>query len=98
MWVRILAATVVLVSLSKTLYCDCLLFTQEYKWVHARVEVDIVFEKGLRSTTVAHGCILPRELRKITGMIIGPVTRVLMYRVSLKNRKPKFSGTLLNNE
>ena len=42
MWVRILAATVVLVSLSKLL-----LFTQEYKWVPARVEVDIVIEKAV---------------------------------------------------
>ena len=43
MWVRILAVTVVLVSLSKTLHCTVLLFTPEYKWVPVRVEVDIVF-------------------------------------------------------
>ena len=46
MWVWILAATVVLVSLSKTLYCDCFSSPREYKWVPARVEVDIVFEKA----------------------------------------------------
>ena len=54
---------------SKTRYCTLLLFTQEYKWVPLRVEVDIVFGKGLPSATFHRGCILPGELRKITGMM-----------------------------
>ena len=46
MWVRILAATVELESLSKTFYCHCFSSPRGYKWVPARVEVDIVLEKA----------------------------------------------------
>ena len=43
MWVRILAVSVVRVSLRKTFNCTLLFFSQEY----VRVEVDIVFDKSL---------------------------------------------------
>ena len=42
-WVRI--PVMALVSLSKTTYFYLVPFTQGYKWVSARVQVDIVFEK-----------------------------------------------------
>ena len=45
MWVRILAATCGTCVLEQDTLLWLLLFTQEYKWVPARVEVDIVFEK-----------------------------------------------------
>ena len=44
MWVRILAATCGTFLEQDTLLW-LLLFTKDYKWVPARVEVDIVFEK-----------------------------------------------------
>ena len=43
MWVRILAATVVLVSLSKTLYHNCF-SPPRRKWVPVRAELVIVFD------------------------------------------------------
>ena len=47
MWDQILVTTMVLVSLGKTLFFSTLiLFTQEYKWVPVRVEVDILSEKA----------------------------------------------------
>ena len=65
MWVRILAATMVLVSLSKTL---------DYKWVPVRVEVDIVFEKAseaLRYLRAVYSQGVETEYRND----IGPMTR-----------------------
>ena len=41
MWVQILAATMVLVSLNKTLYRTVLFFTREYGYISLRVDVGI---------------------------------------------------------
>ena len=43
MWVRILAATTVLVSLSKTLYHNCF-SPPRSKWVPVRAELVVVFD------------------------------------------------------
>ena len=69
MWVRIPFMTCV--CLSKILYYHCFSSPRGIKWIPARVEVDILFEKAfiaprqLRLYTV-----LPRELRNITGMLL----------------------------
>ena len=52
-----------------------LLFTQGYNWVPARVEVDIVYEKATSALQAAQGCILPRELRNITGIVFPEIHR-----------------------
>ena len=44
MWVRILAATMVLVSLSKTLYCNCFSSPRSINGYLVRVEIVIVFD------------------------------------------------------
>ena len=43
-WVKVLLLA--LVSLRKLLYYNCFSAHRGYKWVPARVEVDIVFEKA----------------------------------------------------
>ena len=68
MWVRILAATVVLVSMSKTLYHNCF-SSPRRKCVPVRAELVVVFDSPYGSS------ILPRELRWFQEWFMSPMNR-----------------------
>ena len=68
MWVRILAMTMVLVFISKTLHCTMLLFTQEYKM--GTCEGTGWYRVWRKPHYGCLGCTLPREQRKITVMTL----------------------------
>ena len=57
-----------------------LLYTYGYKWVPARVQVDIVNEKAFRACN-SLGCILPNEPRKIKGIL----SRQFVWKALYKN-------------
>ena len=63
-WVRVLVVTCV--SLSKLIYYNCLFSPRGT----CKGRGWYCFRKSHRSTTATQGCILPRELRNITGIIL----------------------------
>ena len=70
MWVRILAATVVLVSFSKTLYHNCF-SPPRSKWVPVRADL-VVLISPLCAEMAAIELYSPHGAEMVSGMIYAP--------------------------
>ena len=68
MWVPILAATTVLMPLSKTLYHNCFSLPMS-KWVPVRAELVVVFDWPCAPTMSAIELYTPQGAGMVSGMI-----------------------------